>query len=63
MSKALKFLGAPEGVFREVIRKHVETYVAGRERDFIDVTLTKIYSTTDPNSVFYGEVGSVWSHN
>ncbi|ODN05582.1 Methyl farnesoate epoxidase [Orchesella cincta] len=56
-SKGLKFLGAPEGLFREVIRKHVETYVPGRERDFIDVTLTRIYSTTDPKSVFYGDVG------
>jgi hypothetical protein len=56
-SKGLKLLAAPEALARDVINKHVDTYIPGHDRDFIDVTLTKIYNTVDPNSVFYKEIG------
>jgi len=57
-SKGLKLLAAPDALGKEVIAKHEATYKKGEERDFIDVALTRIYNTTDPTSMFYGQVGS-----
>ncbi|XP_035711491.1 cytochrome P450 2C15 [Folsomia candida] len=53
----LKLLAAPEQLARDVISSHVATHSQGQERDFIDMALTKIYTTTDPKSVFYGDFG------
>jgi len=57
-NKGLKYLGAPEEMAAEIIKKHVETYNAGNEQDFIDHALTRVYNTTDSTSMFFKETGS-----
>jgi len=54
----MEYFGAPETLIREVIHRHEETYSPGNEKDFIDHALTKIRETTDPNSMFFKDVGS-----
>ncbi|CAG7832972.1 unnamed protein product [Allacma fusca] len=56
-TKGLRYFEAPEQLVKEVVQKHVDSYVPGTEKDFIDVMLTKIYSTTEPSSMFYKNVG------
>lgn len=56
-SKGLKLLAAPEELARDVIGKHIKNHVAGDEKDFIDMTLTKIYNTVDTSSPFFGQIG------
>ena len=56
-NKGMEYFGAPEDLAREIMQKQIDTYSAENERDFIDVGLTKIYSTDDPNSQFYKERG------
>lgn len=56
-SKGLRYLGAPDKLLQDILKDHMETYEAGRERDFIDVALSRIYNESDPDSPFYKQVG------
>jgi hypothetical protein len=57
--KGMAYFGAPEELAEDVIRRHVEKYSPGNEKDFIDHFLTKIYTTKDPSSMFYKQIGSM----
>ena len=57
-NKAVKCFGSPFKLIRHTLDKHIENYGQhGKEKDFIDFALTKIYSTTDPSSCFYKQQG------
>ncbi|CAG7819346.1 unnamed protein product [Allacma fusca] len=56
-SKGLRYLEGPDQLGKDILRTHMETYNPDKERDFIDVALTRIYNTTDPKSMFYKDVG------
>jgi len=59
----MEYFGAPEDLVREIMSKHIATYDPNNERDFIDAGLTKVYSTKDQRSQFYGERGSKYRVN
>ena len=61
-----KLLGREQGVrvcrdiielMREKVREHEEIFESGEPRDFIDVALVEINTTSDPTSSFYGDRG------
>ncbi|CAG7727850.1 unnamed protein product, partial [Allacma fusca] len=56
-NKALKCLDGPVQMVKSIIEKHEKKYSKGYESDFIDLVLTKIYTTTDPQSYFYKDLG------
>ncbi|CAG7829376.1 unnamed protein product [Allacma fusca] len=57
-AKAVKCLESPIQMAKNIVEKHKVKYSQGYETDFIDLALTKIYATTDPNSHFYQELGT-----
>lgn len=59
----VKAVGSLRTLIRDVLDEHKKTYQVGVYRDFIDVYLEKIYSTTDPTSSFYKEVGGLCLNN
>ena len=56
-AKGLRYLGGPDKLGRDILRTHMETYEPGRDRDFIDIALSRVYNETNPQSPFYKDVG------
>jgi len=53
----MEYFGAPLRVIKEIIQRHIDSYVEGEIRDVIDAGLAQIYKCTDPDSVFFKDKG------